>query len=271
MCMPGNVAQPRQERALVTVDKRSDRTLTESLLGAIDTKTAVVTIPQCHWTDGELIDVDAIGAAARAVDAAFVIDASQSLGIHPLDFASAQPDFVACVGYKWLLGPYGLAYLIASERWCCEGVPIEESWMTRKGSDNFATLADYAGAYRDGARRFDAGENAQFINVPMAYTAIEQLNQWGQTTLRAAFAERAARIRTIAGRLGLDLLPEQRSVNHIVAIGMPDIATAERLAAALADANVYAAVRGTRLRLAPHMHSTDADFERLEAALRQAL
>ena len=256
---------------IVTVERSANRTLTDALLSAIDSRTAVVAIPNCHWTDGELIDLVAVGAAARAVDAALVIDASQSLGIRPIDFDAVQPDFVACVGYKWLLGPYGLGYLIVNERWCEHGVPIEESWLGREGSNNFAGLVSYTDAYRPGARRFDCGENAQFINVPMATAAIERLNAWGRATIAAGFAERAARGRAVANALSLPALPPERSVEHILGIALPDIAAAERLATTLAGDSIFAGVRGSNLRLAPHLHTSDDDFDRLERALGHAL
>ena len=38
-----------------------------ALLDAIDDRTAVVAIPELHWTDGLRFDIDAVGARARAV------------------------------------------------------------------------------------------------------------------------------------------------------------------------------------------------------------
>jgi selenocysteine lyase/cysteine desulfurase len=92
---------------------------TDSVLSAIDSTTAVVAVPNCHWTDGRFVDLHRVGTAARSVGAAFVIDGSQSLGAYPLDVASIQPDFLVTVGYKWLLGPYGLAHGAALARIRC--------------------------------------------------------------------------------------------------------------------------------------------------------
>ncbi|MEO1037844.1 MAG: aminotransferase class V-fold PLP-dependent enzyme [Pseudomonadota bacterium] len=272
---PSNVYAWRRRAAetgatIITVDKQPTVPLTDAVLRAIDSKTGLVAIPNCHWTDGELIDVVAVSDAARSAGAALVIDASQSLGIRPIDFDVVQPDFVVCVGYKWLLGPYGLSYLVASDHWCEHGVPIEETWVARRGSENFAELVNYTDFYRDGARRFDCGEFSQFINVPMATAAVSQLNAWGRDTIQAAFAERAERVRAIAASVGLDVRPRERSVEHIIGVALPDIATAESLAKDLAAANVFAGVRGSNLRIASHLHSNDADFERLDKALRES-
>ena len=79
------------------------------MLEAVDDDTAVVAVPNCHWSDGAFVDLVRVGERARAMGAAFVVDASQSLGAHPLDVAEVKPDFLASVTYKWLLGPFELA------------------------------------------------------------------------------------------------------------------------------------------------------------------
>jgi len=86
------------------------------LLQAIDATTAIVSVPHCHWTDGSKVDLELLSERTHAVGAALVIDASQSLGAGVLDLERVKPDFLTSVGYKWLLGPYGLGYLyVAAE------------------------------------------------------------------------------------------------------------------------------------------------------------
>lgn len=124
---------------------------TDALENEIDEQTAIVAVPQCHWTDGSKIDLERIGERVREVGATLVIDASQSLGACPLDIGKVQPDFLVAVGYKWLLGPYGLGYLYVSPKWRA-GMPLEQSWLTRAGSEDFVRLVDYQDEYRTGAR-----------------------------------------------------------------------------------------------------------------------
>lgn len=110
-----------------TVRLSSNTSWTEVLQDAIDGTTAIVAVPQCHWTDGSKLNIERIGERAREVGAALVIDASQSLGACPLDLARVQPDFLVAVGYKWLLGPYGLGYLYVAPKWRECGIPLEQS------------------------------------------------------------------------------------------------------------------------------------------------
>jgi selenocysteine lyase/cysteine desulfurase len=234
---------------------------TDSVLSAIDHDTAVVAVPNCHWTDGRVIDLEAVSARTRAVGAALVIDASQSLGASPLDVARLQPDFLVAVGYKWLLGPYGLGYLYVAPRWRDTGVPLERSWLTRRGSEDFARLVDYTDDYRAGARRFDAGEFPQFHLVPMACSALEQILAWEIPEIQRTLIALTQRLveRTAAygytGRAG-----------HFVGLrrtgGIPANLTADLL-----REQIYVSIRGDSIRVAPHLHNDVADIDRLIAVL----
>jgi selenocysteine lyase/cysteine desulfurase len=76
-----------------------------AVLAAIDERTAVVAMPHCHFAAGAVLDLARVGARARDVGATFVVDATQSLGVVPLDVAEIGADVVVAAGYKWLLGP----------------------------------------------------------------------------------------------------------------------------------------------------------------------
>ena len=169
-------------------------------------------MPQCHWTDGSKVDLERVGERARAVAAGLVIDASQSLGASPLNLDRIQPDFLTAVGYKWLLGPYGLGHLYVAPKWRKSGVPLEQSWIARAGSDDFSRLVDHTDAYRPGARRFDMGESPQFVLAPMAIAALQQILAWGVERIRQTLslltekvAQLAAEIDYSACRRGNDL------------------------------------------------------------------
>ena len=75
---------------------------TAALLERVDEHAGVVAVPQCHWTDGSLVDVRRIGERTREVGAALVLDATQSLGAHPFDMGEIRPDFLVAAAYKWV-------------------------------------------------------------------------------------------------------------------------------------------------------------------------
>ncbi len=261
-----------QERGaqMRTAAARTGGNLTDAIVSAIDRRTAVVAVASCRWTNGELIDLRQVGAAARRHEAALVVDASQSLGACPFDVAEIQPDFLVTVGYKWLLGPYGLGYLYVADRWHANGEPLEESWLNRRGGDNFAALIDYTDAYQPGAQRFNQGESAQFYLLPMAVAALTQVAQWTPAYIQQQLSEWTRELSSRLPALGLETLAPNARVGHMIGLSARGTLPSD-LVGALAAREVYVGARGNNIRVSPHLHSTAADLERLVAALQELL
>jgi selenocysteine lyase/cysteine desulfurase len=252
---------------VVTVERRDGQRWGEAVVAALDERVAVVAVLATHWTDGGSVDLAAIGARAREAGAALVVDASQAVGAMPLDWRRIRPDYLVTVGYKWLLGPFALGYLHVAEPHR-DGVPLEENWISRLGSEDFAALVDYQDRYQPGARRFDVGQRTHFETTPMATAALRQLLDWEVPRIAATLGRLTGRIQDEVEAIGLRLTSSDR-VPHMLGIDLPDQALGA-VAGALADAGVYAGVRGSSLRVSPHLWTTDQDVERLVSALTKA-
>jgi selenocysteine lyase/cysteine desulfurase len=252
---------------IVTVSREDGQTWTEAVLTALDERAAVVSVPNVHWTDGAIIDLPAVADRARAVDARLIIDGSQSVGAMPIDVQTLKPDFVVSVGYKWLLGPFSVSYLYVAERYR-DGQPLEQNWISRAESQDFARLVDYRDEYQPGARRFDVGQRTSFELVPMAVAAIEQILEWGVAGIADHLATITGEIGRAGASLGLDVAPAQRRGPHMLGVGLP-ARIRDDAVTVLAQAGCHAAIRGGSLRIAPHLHITEGDVAQLLAALEE--
>jgi selenocysteine lyase/cysteine desulfurase len=252
-----------------TVEREAGQSWTEAVLATLDERTGIVSVPNVHWTDGSLVELEPIAARARELGCRLAIDASQSLGAMPISVERLRPDFLVSVGYKWQLGPLGLAYLyVAPEH--RDGEPIEENWINRAGSEDFAGLVDYVEEYQPGARRFDVGARSSFQLVPMSIAAVELLLEWAPARIAATLARTTAAIAHGAAALGLEPVPAEQRGPHMLGVRLPEAARESALAA-LSDAGCYASLRGKSLRIAPHLHNTPEEVERLLDALRAAV
>lgn len=271
---PSNVYAWREAAAMaggeiVTINRPQDGDWTRALLDAIDERTALAALPHCHWTDGGLVDLVAVGRALRAAGAALAIDATQSLGALAFDVREIQPDYLVAACYKWLLGPYSVGFLYAAPHRQA-GRPIEFNWIAREGSEDFAGLVSYRDGYQPGARRYDMGERSNFALMPMAKAALEQILDWGVDNIQATLKARTKSIAERAARLGLKSAPADLRAGHFLGLGFPNGLPAGLLEK-LAAANVHVSVRGQSMRVTPHLYNTDADVERLFVALEAAL
>lgn len=250
----------RSQAEVVAVARPADRDWTAPVVEAIDERASVVAVPQCHWTDGTSLDLVAVVGAAREVGAALVVDATQSLGARPFDVRDVRPDLVVAAGYKWLLGPYSTAFAWVAEH-RRDGVPLEHNWITRAGSEDFAGLVDYRDDFAPGARRYDVGERSNFVLLPMAIAGLRQLLEWGVEEIAATIASWTRRIEAETADLGLEPVPEDVRVGHMLGVRIPG-GVPSTLIRDLAAAQVHVSVRGDSVRVSPHVWTTGSDVDR---------
>lgn len=254
---------------IITVPTPADHDWTPAVLSAIDENVGIAALPHNHWTDGALLDLVAIGEKLRTQGAKLVLDVTQSLGAMPLDLARVKPDFMIAAAYKWLLGPYSLGFMYV-DRAHQDGEPIEYNWLNRKGSEDFAGLVDYVDDYQQGARRFDMGERANFALMPVALTALEQVLDWGVDNIQETLAQKNRDIAARCERLGLTSLPDDKRAGHFLGLRREGGLPKDLLERLLAD-NILVSVRGSSMRITPHLFNNEADSDRLLTALKNIL
>jgi selenocysteine lyase/cysteine desulfurase len=240
------------------------------LLEAIDADTALVATENVHWADGTRFDLERVGARAREVGAAFVVDGTQSVGAMPFDVARIQPDALVCATYKTMMGPYGLGVAWYGPRFD-GGRPLEETWLGRRGSENFAGLVDYEDEYQPGAARYDMGGRSSFGYVPMLIAALEMLIGWEPRNVQAYCRALMAGAVDEARALGYTVEDEAWRGWHMFGLRLPEGVDAARLQALLRERRVTVSVRGDAIRVAPGAYSEPADVDALLDALRAAV
>jgi selenocysteine lyase/cysteine desulfurase len=246
---------------------------TEAVVAAVERRgaapVALASISSVHWSDGGIIDLDRVGAALRAQGAALLVDFTHGAGVLAMDVRRLDPDFVIFPTYKWLLGPYGRAFLYVAKRHQ-DKVPLEQTSYGRRSvrAEQPIYLADTT--YVPDARRFDMGERDHFISLEMASIGMEMMAAWGN----AAVVERLAMLtaRLADGLREADVvIPETRMrAPHILSLGFPGgipVGLIERLAAE----GIYVAPRLGRMRISPHIYNDESDVERFVAVMRRLL
>jgi len=64
---------------------------------------------------GNLVDIRRVGAVARAHGLLFIVDASQTAGVFPIDVQEMNIDVLCFTGHKGLLGPQGTGGMVVRE------------------------------------------------------------------------------------------------------------------------------------------------------------
>ena len=228
---------------------------TDATLRMLDTDAAIRVLSLAHvsWVDGSMLDLDTIAERARARGIALVLDLSQSLGAMPARIAAWQPAFVVSVGYKWLLGPGGLAYLWVAPAWRDRGEAIEQHWRAREPVAVWREDPAAEPPYRAGARRFDAGEVPSPLRLAMAEAALRQIHAWRIERIAVALQSRVDTLVRALRDEGLGAWLPTAVASHILGV-RPPRAQWSAIDAALREAGVITTLRRGCIRLAPHLH-----------------
>ena len=242
----------------------------EDILSLIDEKTSVVTLSHVEFSSGQRYDLRRFSDAAHSVGAMFVVDATQSMGMVPIDAASTGADVIVSSGYKWLRGTYGAAIGYISPSVCSNLYPgllgfrsHDEIWNLRaermtlpKDASRFEYTTIHFGAALGLAIAVDEICNIGIQEVwehdlALADNVIEGANQLGISVVSpSSEGERSA----------------------IVSLRMPEGVSSETIARRLQDEHsILVTSRAGLLRVSPHIDNSGDEVGLLFDALEKLL
>ncbi len=258
-----------QDFVVETIRQPLDGDWTSEVLAAIERKdtapVALASISSVHWSDGGLIDLEAVSGALKRQGAIFLVDATHHVGVLPLDIRRLDPDFVIFPTYKWLIGPYGRAFIYIAKRHQ-DGVPLEQTSYGRRDvrAENDVYFKD--ASYVATARRFDMGERDHFISMEMAAIGMEMMAEWSETAVAERLQMLTARIADGVRGNGVRIADQRFRAPHILSLGFEG-GMPSGLTEGLATEGVYVAARLGRVRISPHVYNDEIDADRFAAAL----
>lgn len=222
------------------------------LAAAVLRGTDVVAFSVAQSATGELVDADAVAAAAAQVGALTVCDTTQAVGWLPV--SADRWDVTVCSAYKWLCSPRGSAFMTVRPEVLARLRATASGWYA--GEEVWASVYGLDIELASDARRFDVS--------PAWLAWVGTL-----TSLEVLAAVPAAVRRSYGSGLADDFLAgvdREPAGRPVVALPDPD----GRLQAALSDASCVVAARAGRVRLAFHLWNDQADVDRAVRAVRGA-
>ncbi len=215
-------------------------------------ETTLVAISLVQMQTGRVAPLEEIVDRAEAVGARVLLDVTQGSPFVSLDTVIDRIDYVVTAAYKHLLCPRGVAFMVVRGDRLPELAPWNANW--RSADDPYTR---YFGG------PLTLPRSAARLDVSLAWLpwvgAVESLE------LLAGWADQ-----------GLLHDPPRLASNLAEAIGVPwggatlvcvPVSDGERARAGLVSAGVRAAVRGTSIRLSPHVYNDSADVERAAEAI----
>jgi selenocysteine lyase/cysteine desulfurase len=106
--------------------------------------------------------------------------------------------------------------------------------------------------------------------VPMCIAALTQILAWGVDRIQATLSELTHQIEEGVASLGGRTSSAAHRGGHMIGIRLPG-GLPDDLGDRLSEAQVFVSRRGDSIRVAPHLHNTAADVDRLLTVLREAV
>jgi len=240
------------------------------LLSLIDEDTSVVTVSHVEFSNGQRYDLREISDAAHSVGALLVVDATQSMGMFPIDAYSTNADAIVSSGYKWLRGTYGAAVGFISPSVVKTLNPGLMGF--RSNSDIWDLRADRLELPED-ASRFEF-TTIHFGAALGLATAIDELLEMGMDAVWKHDLELADHLIRGAEGLGIQVVSptsdSERSA--IVSLRMPSGLSSLEVSNRLqSEYSILTTSRSGMLRVSPHIDNDIPQIDSLVSALSEIL
>eukprot|EP01033_Poteriospumella_lacustris_P014601 gene14601-10440_t len=263
---------------------------TSSIINAIDDSVAILSLPNVHWCDGTLIDLEVISDELKRFgedgrqNKLLIVDGTQSIGAIPFDVQKIKADAVACSVHKWLLSPYGTSLVYVNPRHHNTWLPLDQHERARAGSqfsvwdeEIFMDARGYfPSEFFGGARRLDAGGRANPIFVPMLRSALKLIHS---ITVPAIYEHLTSFCDALQLKLSqlpayhdiFAIAPKEQRGGHILGLRFHDLELLRKVHKTLKEHGIHTSVRGHCLRISPYLSNTIQDANLFQALFFQSI
>ena len=224
----------------------------------------VLVISFVQFATGFRQDLVALGRLCRERNLVFVVDATQGIGVFPIDVVNSGIDFLVFSGYKWAQAGYGVGGLYLAPRFLSRTSFPGAGWWSAR--DPEAVVND----------RLDLKETAAALEVGCPHfagifalgAALRLFEEIGKLRIEERIHELTDylhhRLERERFNIASPLKREQQSGITIVEMhNAPDIVKR------LAEKNIIVSARGKGLRVSVHIFNNFDDIDRLIIGLRE--
>ncbi len=230
-----------------------------------DPRVRVLAVSWVQFSTGYRADLLRLSAACRANGAYLVVDAIQGVGQLPLDVRETPVDVLACGGQKWLMSPWGSAFVYVRRELVPTLEPVLVGWNAFQGTDDYSRLTEYDPTLKRDSRRYEVG-TLPFQDFMGMVESLRMVLELGvhriaarNRGLREPLLEAAAR-----GEIEISSPTDPDHDSSIVCVNPEHVA---EVFLHLKKSNVICALREGRIRLSPHCYNTLEEVEKVVSIL----
>jgi len=211
-------------------------------------------------------DLEAVGRFCKQNNLIFVVNATQALGIFPVDVKKCNIDFLMFTGLKWATAGYGIGALFVDKKWLA---PDNFPFAGWRSVEDPGKMDNMAMELKNEASVIESG-CPHFPTIFALGGALDLFNKIGQKNIteRVIFLNRL--LENKLKEIGIEVIahPEDKHRSGILIAKIPN---PKEVVLKLAERNIIVSARGEGIRISNSIFNNEEDIEILIEALSEIL
>ena len=230
----------------------------DDIIDLIDQNTKVVCVSHVEFSNGQAFDLDLLSQAAHEHDALFVVDATQSAGVIPIDVKKTPIDVLVAGAYKGLCGPFGAAFMYITSELLDK---LEPGLVGFRSHENMWDLNASRLEYSKDAKKFEFSTMAFGCAIGLA-RSIDYLNTIGVKNIFDYNMQLCdILIEGLQSRNAVINSPLDKKNGSSIITAYFDGVDTETIIKSLKAAQIFVSNRAGSIRFSPHLYNNDIDIE----------
>lgn len=238
----------------------------ESIAAEVREDTRIIVSSHVQYKTGFRQDINGLGALCKERDLIFVLNATQSMGVAPIDVKKAHVDFLVFNSLKWVLAGYGIGILYINRKWLARNEAPVAGWLSV--TDPFA-MNNLAQDLRMDASAWELG-CPHVPNIFALGAAMDLLNSIGPERILTRILVLNRHLEQRMEELRVEIISPRRP-EHRSGITMIKVKEPQQMVDQLRTRGVVVSRRGEAVRVSVHFFNNEADIDVFASALRELL
>lgn len=211
-------------------------------------------------------DLEALGEFCKDNNLIFVVNATQALGIFPVDVKKCNIDFLMFTGLKWATAGYGIGGLYVDRKWLSPDNFPFAGWRSveipEKMDNTAMELKNEVSVIESGCPHFP--------NIFALGGALKLFNRIGPENVVKRVLSLNRLIEEKLAELGIGVIA-QKEDKHRSGILIAKIENPKEIVGKLSEKNIIVSARGEGIRISNSIFNNEEDIERLMDELKEIL
>lgn len=219
-----------------------------------------------QYNTGFRQDLEKLGNFCKTNDLTFVVNATQALGIFPVDVQKSNIDFLVFTGLKWATAGYGIGGLYMNKKWLSKNNFPFAGWRSVKMPEKMDNLAL---ELKNEASVIESG-CPHFPNIFALGGALDLFNKIGQKNISERVIYLNRFLQNQLETLGVKVIVQEKDINRS-GILIAKIKNPREIVSKLAEKNIIVSARGEGVRISTSIFNNEKDIEILIHELKSII